>query len=47
MFQLAWDNKGYIVDLTKVPDDMLKMFVQWRNEKVAEEAENQPTVGRH
>lgn len=46
MFHLAWDGKGCVIDLTKVPDDMLKLFVRWRNEKVTEEAENQPQINR-
>ena len=40
MFQLAWDAKGFIIDLERVPDEMLKLFVDWREEKIAEEAES-------
>jgi len=35
---LAWDNHGLNLNLNDVPDDMLQLIAQWRNEKV--EAEN-------
>lgn len=39
MFDLAWDGKGLIIDLAKVPDHILNLMVNWRNAKV--EAENE------
>lgn len=39
MFDLAWDGKGLILDLDKVPDHILNLMVNWRNAKV--EAENE------
>jgi hypothetical protein len=38
LFDLAWDNHGLTLDLAKVPDSMLKLMLEWRNERV--EAEN-------
>ena len=39
MFQLAWDEKGMVFDLARVPDDILKLIVHWRNKRVREEAD--------
>lgn len=39
IFNLAWDGKGFIVDLRKLPDDVLDMFFDMRNERVKEENE--------
>lgn len=38
MFELAWDNHGLTLQLDNVPDQILNLILQWRNEKV--EAEN-------
>ena len=38
LFDLAWDNHGLTLDISRVPDPILQLFVQWRNERV--EAEN-------
>lgn len=37
IFNLCWDGKGFTVDLTKLPDDVLDLFSEWRDERVAEE----------
>jgi hypothetical protein len=39
MFQLAWDEKGMVFNLENVPDEILKLLVYWRNEKIQEENE--------
>lgn len=37
IFDLAWDDKGMIVNLDELPDDILQLFLRWRNERVEEE----------
>jgi len=37
IFNLAWEDNGFVVDLTKVPDHVLDNFLIWRNRKVDEE----------
>lgn len=44
MFELAWDEKGMVFNLDNVPDDMLKLIVQWRNERVQEENAKMPPM---
>jgi len=34
---MAWDGKGFVIDLTRVPDDILRFFITWREEKIEEE----------
>lgn len=34
LFELAWDNHGLTLALNSVPDDMLRLITEWRNEKV-------------
>jgi hypothetical protein len=41
LFEMAWDGKGLTLELSQVPDDILRMMIHWRNEKV--EAENEET----
>jgi len=38
LFDLAWDNHGLTLQLNDIPDSILQLILQWRNEKV--EAEN-------
>jgi hypothetical protein len=37
MFDLAWDGKGLSLIMNDLPDDILKQFAVWRNERVEEE----------
>ena len=37
LFNLAWDNHGLTLQLNDVPDQMLELIAQWRNEKVDSE----------
>lgn len=32
MFELAWYGRGFTIDLTKVPDQVLEWFKTWNNE---------------
>lgn len=36
LFELAWDGKGFTIQIDKVPDDILDLFIVWRNERVEE-----------
>lgn len=42
MFLLAWEGKGFQVNLHKVPDRMLDQFLDWRNEKIEEANQQVP-----
>lgn len=46
LFELAWDNHGLTLDLTHIPDDILRQIVDWRNEKVEAENSKLPKVPR-
>jgi hypothetical protein len=37
LFDMAWDGKGFIIDLTRVPDDILRLMIAWREERIDEE----------
>jgi hypothetical protein len=39
IFNMAWgsDSKGLTINLAEVPDDILKLMVDWRNDRVEEE----------
>jgi hypothetical protein len=45
---LAWDGKGMVFNLENVPDDILKLLVGWRNQRVEqEEAEYKKRMQQH
>lgn len=37
MFVLAWDGKGFSLNLERLSDAQLDTLLEWRNEKVEEE----------
>ena len=37
LFDIAWDGKGLILNLTEWPDDLLEHLVVWRNERVEQD----------
>ncbi len=46
LFELAWDGKGLVLDLHRVPTDILKLMILWRNEKVERENEQVKNLQR-
>jgi hypothetical protein len=44
MFVLAWDGKGFQLDLTKLSDNHLDALIEWRNEQVEEENNKTPNA---
>ena len=43
-FEMAWEGKGFIIDLHKVPDGILDDFLEWRRQKHEQEAEHLPPM---
>lgn len=41
---MAWDGKGLVTDLNNLPDYVLDLFTEWRNERVTEENESLPKL---
>ena len=39
MFQLAWDGKGFHLNLKQLNDSELDQILKWRDERVKEENE--------
>ena len=41
IFDMAWgsESKGLVINLAEVPDDILKLMIDWRNDRVEEENE--------
>jgi hypothetical protein len=39
VFTLAWDGKGFAVDITRLPDNVLDQFLEWREERLKAEEE--------
>jgi hypothetical protein len=37
LFDLAWNSKGLVVDISRCPDNILLKMVDWRNEAVENE----------
>jgi hypothetical protein len=42
MFVLAWDGKGFSLNLERLRDADLELLMQWRNERVEEENSKAP-----
>ena len=43
IFALAWLGKGFVIDLSSVPDHVMDLFMELANKKISEENQNFPT----
>jgi hypothetical protein len=44
IFELAWDNKGFVIDMRTLPDYVMDLFITWRNERIQEERDQVPSL---